>query len=184
MQWCSCKCTVSCVVTRSVFTAHQSLHQKARHPSPCECCWARCCPPNRWECGWRRAGKQHRAGTPWQALAPAWEQVLAAEISWTGWLFQSRRRAWRTWKEPRWGSYHSLRLTPSVHRVGRSMKNLLKLFHLGISFLEMGPGIAVLRVAISSLSPFMAFSHGDTYVFTCAYLFLPSLPLPKDNIHS
>lgn len=76
------------------------------------------------------------------------------------------------------GVIGSLRLPPNFTRVSHSMKNLLKLFQLGMSLFEMGPGIDAFRVAISSWSPFIAFSHGDTYVFTCGYLFLPSLPLP------
>lgn len=58
------------------------------------------------------------------------------------------------------------------------LEYLLKLFHLGKSLCWMGPGIPAFRVAIRFSSPFMAFSHGDTYVFIALMCFLPASPLP------
>lgn len=91
---CVC-CTLSVITVWIFFTARRSLHRRAQHLSPYECCWAHCFPPNQWECGWRKAGSRCPVGTPLGVQAPLWStQLLVAGISGTGWPSRIHRRAW------------------------------------------------------------------------------------------
>lgn len=78
----------------------------------------------------------------------------------------------------RWDGYCSPSLSQSTYKVWLWGNYLLKLLRLGTSFCLMGPGIAVFSVAIRISSPFMAFSHGDTYTFTWMCFLVSWLPSP------